>query len=493
MRTTLFSLASVITLSTIFMCSLAYAGIESEDEGKNTTPSRTYQFSALYGGRDTFKSVALEDAAASFKSYKKINKKLLNYYNDYLDKLNRYKIYCKDNQNCQELAEELLKDEDWASYASQPDIDNLDPDRRLKKYYLTLQLGFHPDILLDPVFYEIKKYNLNKKQFYYNYYSQRYTEALEKIQADELENCRAQSNHLALIKADRSGNLGEGVRVIVWDQFAKPKSPEHVLYSERLDHKVPFEVREEAKKESICSVTSGDHGLHVAGLIVDNEFGVAPNAKIIPLNASHLGAIVANREIKFKNDAQKILTNDHGAKIINGSFEFPENDITIKMLGELCKSHLVFIAAGNSGHYVEKVIDQAVENDLNVQNHLFVVANVMPDGQTRNSLSNRFSGVSKRVGIAAPGTDIPSTIPQNGVKQFGFMTGSSMATPQPAGLAARLMSDFPEASITEIANLIRKGLNREGSLRNEEEFGQGMIDVERTYELAHAYFKGKNF
>jgi subtilisin family serine protease len=85
---------------------------------------------------------------------------------------------------------------------------------------------------------------------------------------------------------------------------------------------------------------------------------------------------------------------------------------------------------------------------------------------------------------------VVSTIPQNDKpKQFGTMTGTSQATPLVSGLLARLMSDYPEATITEIADLVRKGANRKGPLNDPEKFGVGMIDVQNTYKLAAEHFK----
>ena len=205
-------------------------------------------------------------------------------------------------------------------------------------------------------------------------------------------------------------------------------------------------------------------------------------------------------------EAQEILSNDYGALIINCSFQFPEdfdayyssfNEQSVKILRDLCKSHLVVVAAGNNGGYAPTYIEHALELDENVRKHLFVVSNVNSDGKSLNTSSCKFSHhrhISKepllqQAGIAAPGTNAVSTIPQTGIKQFGTMTGTSQAVPPVSGLLARLMSDCPKASITEIANLVREGANNEGPLNNPELFGRGMIDIKRTYELAGEKFR----
>ncbi len=193
-------------------------------------------------------------------------------------------------------------------------------------------------------------------------------------------------------------------------------------------------------------------------------------------------------------------------KIINCSFEFRDDShyggggATIPFLNKLCEAHIVVIAAMNKGQVVHHTIRKALEDHEAVRKHLFIVSNVMPDGKSLNPKSNFFgewvrdenvrshNRILSKAGIAAPGTEIISTIPQNGPKSFGVKTGTSMAAPLVSGLLARLMSDFPEATITEIAQLVREGANREGCLGDEWKFGMGLIDVDRTYELAHEKF-----
>lgn len=73
-----------------------------------------------------------------------------------------------------------------------------------------------------------------------------------------------------------------------------------------------------------------------------------------------------------------------------------------------------------------------------------------------------FSQRNRNVDIAAPGVDVLSTFPTNGcqicerldVVQYGVISGTSMATPHVAGVAALLRAQFPDVPASEIAAVL---------------------------------------
>lgn len=75
------------------------------------------------------------------------------------------------------------------------------------------------------------------------------------------------------------------------------------------------------------------------------------------------------------------------------------------------------------------------------------VANLMFDG----SLSKDSNYGAASVDIAAPGSYILSTIPDNG---YGFMSGTSMAAPMVTGVAAMLYSYRPDLSLLDVKNIL---------------------------------------
>ncbi|MGH9847891.1 MAG: S8 family serine peptidase, partial [Blastocatellia bacterium] len=97
----------------------------------------------------------------------------------------------------------------------------------------------------------------------------------------------------------------------------------------------------------------------------------------------------------------------------------------------------------------------------------------------RSSFSN-YGGAS--VDLAAPGQDILSTYPGEG---YEYSSGTSMATPHVAGVAALLMAAKPEASVGEIIRVLKETARHpEGTiLRPDNRWGYGLI---RPAEALHA-------
>lgn len=311
--------------------------------------------------------------------------------------------------------------------------------------------------------------------------------------------CRVYSNHRSLIHYQEEGKQGDGVNVIILDSFLTPPADSgQILYHSRLDNKIPSEMREKLleRRPIVRNLKEGSHGIHIAGLIADENFGIAPEAHIIPIQIGTAYEPSSELVEKFLQ-GEKLKAN-----IINMSFGCISKNHKflsdmISDLKTLCKNHIVVEAAGNEGSAISKILSQAIAEDENLQKHLFLVSNVEKDGQTLKNSSCYFSEPEipdqflEDLGIAAPGSDIVSTIPECGTLEFNTKTGTSMAAGVVTGAIAKFMSDFPTFSITEIAQLIRAGANKNGVFADKGKYGQGFLDLERTYELAHEYKRSK--
>ena len=168
------------------------------------------------------------------------------------------------------------------------------------------------------------------------------------------------------------------------------------------------------------------HGTHVAGIIgseINNSLGIAgvvPYADLISLKALGRkleGATTYTKSIAaFVESVEYATQND--IKIINCSFggSSPSQAEKDAMLG--ASDILFVIASGNNGWDLG---ENPVYPACYYHSNSVVVTNINSDGSI-NSRAN-YGGPTD---IAAPGTDIISTVPYN---KYRFMSGTSMSAP----------------------------------------------------------------
>ena len=197
------------------------------------------------------------------------------------------------------------------------------------------------------------------------------------------------------------------------------------------------------------------HGTHIAGAIAAerNDFGitgVAYNAKIMPvrvLDASLYG--------ETNNVAAGIrYAADNGANVINLSLgnEFvPSNVVNNAIEYANNKGSVVVMAAGNSG------VDQPDYPARNADRLGIAVGSIDINGRMADT-SNR-AGSTALDYVVAPGVDIYSTTPYN---TYDTLTGTSMATPQVAGVAALVLNANPTLTPAQVEHILTTTANRNG-------------------------------
>lgn len=204
------------------------------------------------------------------------------------------------------------------------------------------------------------------------------------------------------------------------------------------------------------------HGTHVSGIIAAQRGngigaeGVADNVKIMMIRA------VPDGDEYDKDIALAIkYAVDNGAKVINMSFGkgiSPEKkwvDSAVRY-AEL-KDVLIVHAAGNdaenndtTGNFPNpdlKVLHRKATN--------FITVGASSDPKVSGDYIGDFSNYGKNtVDIFAPGVKIYSTLP--GHSSYGFLRGTSMASPVVAGVAAVIRSYFPDLSASQVKYVIEK-------------------------------------
>lgn len=205
------------------------------------------------------------------------------------------------------------------------------------------------------------------------------------------------------------------------------------------------------------------HGTHCSGIIGaarNNGVGmdgVADNVKIMMIRA------VPDGDEHDKDIALAIrYAVDNGAKIISMSFGksfSPEKnwvDDAVKYAAE--HDVLLVHAAGNSAQNLDSTDNfptpHFLFNEGTAKNYITVGASGDP---TNGGFTASFSNYGKEsVDVFAPGVNIYSTLP--GGNTYGKLSGTSMAAPVVAGVAALLLEYFPDLSAGQIKYVIEKSV-----------------------------------
>jgi subtilisin family serine protease len=200
-----------------------------------------------------------------------------------------------------------------------------------------------------------------------------------------------------------------------------------------------------------------EHGTHVAGIIAANRNnnigikGIADQVTILPIRA-----VPPNGDERDKDVANAIrYAVDNGAMIINMSFgkSFSPGKQVVDEAVHYAeqKGVLLVHAAGNDGQNVDEKVDYPSRYYLSGKeagNWLEVAAS----GREESNFVATFTNYGKKtVDVFAPGVDIYSSVPGNKYKNE---SGTSMASPVAAGVAALLKSYFPDLTAVELREII---------------------------------------
>ncbi|SHM87730.1 S8 family peptidase [Polaribacter sp. KT 15] len=200
------------------------------------------------------------------------------------------------------------------------------------------------------------------------------------------------------------------------------------------------------------------HGTHVAGIVAASRNnnkgvnGVASNVKIMAVR------VVPDGDEHDKDIALGIrYAVDNGAKIINTSFgkAYSPNKQWVYDAIKYAESKDVLIvnAAGNDGKNID--IEKTYPNDSkDLVNE--IADNVLTIGAMSlhydENLPATFSNYGKmNVDVFAPGVDIYATFPKN---EYQAISGTSMAAPSSAGVAALVRSYYPQLSASQVKHIL---------------------------------------
>ena len=235
-----------------------------------------------------------------------------------------------------------------------------------------------------------------------------------------------------------------------------------------------------------------EHGTHVAGIIAADRTnnigikGIADNVRIMSVRT------VPNGDERDKDVANAIrYAVDNGAQIVNMSFGksiSPDKEVVDQAVKYAEKKGVLLIhAAGNDSEDIDKEKNYPTRNYLDgkaAKNWLEVGASAWG---TDESFVASFSNYGKKyVDLFAPGVEIYSTTPENTYKNE---SGTSMACPSTVGVAALVMSYFPDLTPMQVLEILKKSTRKFDGLKVQKP-GGGRTDfnnLSNTGGLVNAY------
>lgn len=217
-------------------------------------------------------------------------------------------------------------------------------------------------------------------------------------------------------------------------------------------------AHEDLKKNYVSTKKEYDrdvigHGTHCAGIacaVSNNKIGIA--------SMSPDSGFVRVTSIKVLDDSGRgsqrsiidgmIRAVDRGADVLSMSLGGLSNDTGQRAYGEVIRyarsrGAIVVAAAGN--------------NDSDAKNHLpagaegVITVTAVDESLKKADFSNHVNHV--KMGVAAPGVEIYSTIPGN---EYAYYNGTSMATPYVSSLVGILKAVNPKLETKDIFRILEK-------------------------------------
>ncbi|MHA7175495.1 S8 family serine peptidase [Arthrobacter sp. Sr24] len=326
----------------------------------------------------------------------------------------------------------------------------------------------------------------------------------------------------AQIKANEAQQITDGSRNVLVGVLDSGIDPVHPDLQANIDVAASVNCTNAGRPDTSATgwfPTTSSHGTHVAGIIAAPRngvgiTGVAPNVRMA--------------SVKVVNDAGSIYpeyaicgfmwAGMQGMDVTNNSYyvdpmqfwcdDQPDQkavlDAVDKAVSWSTKQGVVHAAAAGNASYdlANKTTDDVSPNDVSgtyrqinngckdIPTELDGVVTVSSTDQAGklSSFSNRGLDV---IDVAAPGSRILSTLPNN---KYGLLSGTSMASPQVAGVLALMKSEHPEWAPQQMIAQLRSqaqdrlcipsatptGSECVGTEANNSYYGEGIVDALRA-------------
>lgn len=220
------------------------------------------------------------------------------------------------------------------------------------------------------------------------------------------------------------------------------------------------------------STDGNGHGTHVAGTIValNNNIGVVG---VLPSGLVGLHNVkIFNNSGNWTNASNLIQAiqscQNAGSKVVNMSLGGGSSSTTERnAMNSFNNSGMLLVAAaGNAGN-----------TSFSYPASYDAVVSVAAVDSSKNLAS--FSQRNSQVEISGPGVNVNSTWNNGGYRSI---SGTSMASPHVAGVAALVWSNHPQCTNTQIRNVLNQTAERRGTTGRNNSYGWGIVRAKVAHD-----------
>ncbi len=229
------------------------------------------------------------------------------------------------------------------------------------------------------------------------------------------------------------------------------------------------------------SIVYGKHATHCAGIaaaIKDNEIqiaGVAPEASIVSIS----NPMTVSTDTPIKLAEGIIWAYQHGVDIISNSWHYPTHHPAIDeaienafRYGRQGKGCIIVFASGNLGN-------DSKNYPANCNDTILAVGSINRTGARATS-----SNYGAKLDLVGPGVYILSTLPNDSI---GYKSGTSMACPHVAGVAALILERNSELTVNQVNSIINSNAKKITGVNFNVTKPDGLWNNEYGYGLVDAY------
>lgn len=200
------------------------------------------------------------------------------------------------------------------------------------------------------------------------------------------------------------------------------------------------------------------HGTHVAGIIAQIRGNGKGGDGVVDKNVEIMAVRAVPNGDEYDKDIALAIRYavDNGAKVINGSFGkdySPHKEwVWDAIKYAASKDVLIVHAAGNDAKDIDSEPNFPTDeiNGVEISDNLLTIGAL--NYEYGSKLVADFSNYgAKNVDVFAPGVKIWATVPNN---KYVFEQGTSMASPNAAGVAALVRSYYPNLTASQVKHIL---------------------------------------